>query len=41
VLVDDPNTLLVFSKRDKVSRSRVVVEPEECEVDANINDSPQ
>ena len=41
MLVDDPNSLLVFSKREKVPRGRVVVEPEECEVDANINDSPQ
>jgi hypothetical protein len=40
VLVDDPNTLLVFSKRDKVPRGRVIIEPEDNEVDANINDSP-
>jgi hypothetical protein len=39
--VDEPNTLLVFTKRAKVERSRVVEVPDEVEGEANIDDSPQ
>lgn len=39
--MDEPNTLLVFTKRAKVSRNRVEVIPDENEGEANIDDSPQ
>jgi hypothetical protein len=41
ILVDEPNTLLVFTKRAKVQRSRVEEAPDENEGEANIDDSPQ